>query len=196
MQGPAGHGYGPSQQRSRRQQFDPYHNQGSPRWASDLGYGGDYLSERWGRNRPTSAGFQTEPTLEQALHHSDKGGIERNPFLSGNRARHTEVVGQQNRPRGRVQQVAVVTGEPQQTPRRTNQYPSRKEGEFATAMSRIACHTDLASKGSALNLSDFRKDLNDQLQLALAVKMGLNGSQQINERALYNVVTSQSARGI
>ena len=129
------------------------------------------------------------------LHQSDDGGIERNPFLSGNVERNTRVSEQQNFPVGGAQHDTVGAGGFQPTPRRTYQYPTQKESEFATAMSRIACHTDLASKGSSLNLSDLRKDLNDQLQLALAVKMGLNGSQQINERALYNVVTSQSARG-
>ena len=89
--------------------------------------------------------------MEQALHHSEDGGIERNSFLSGNVVRNTGAIGQQNRQAGRAQHDAVGAGEPQQTPRRTHQYPTRQEGEFATAMSRIACHTDLASKGSALN---------------------------------------------
>ena len=35
----------------------------------------------------------------------------------------------------------------------------------------------------------------EQLQLALTVQLGLNGPQQVKERALHNVLTSESARG-
>ena len=39
------------------------------------------------------------------------------------------------------------------------------------------------------------RELFDQLQMALTIKMGLNGPQQVKERALRNILTSKSARG-
>ena len=40
-----------------------------------------------------------------------------------------------------------------------------------------------------------KDELNSQLQMALAINLGLNGPQEAKERALHNVMTSKSARG-
>ena len=73
--------------------------------------------------------------------------------------------------------------------------PTMKQGEFVQAMSQITSNPSSAAQGNGLDANVLNKNLFDQIQLALAVKMGLNGPQQIKERALYNVVTSKSARG-
>ena len=62
-------------------------------------------------------------------------------------------------------------------------------------MSQITSDPSSASQGSLFNSKDLDTRLFNQLQLALAVKMGLNGPQQIKERALHNVLTSKTARG-
>ena len=74
-------------------------------------------------------------------------------------------------------------------------YPTGVDSQFARAMSRIACHVDSASQGKVKSKSDLKMELNEQLSLALAIQMGLNGVNQVNERALLNVRTSKSARG-
>ena len=73
--------------------------------------------------------------------------------------------------------------------------PTLQHGAFAQAMSQISCNPSSAAQGSGLDPIDLNKKLFEQLQLALAVKMGLNGPQQVKERALHNVLTSKSARG-
>ena len=40
----------------------------------------------------------------------------------------------------------------------------------------------------------FTREMFDQLQMALTLQMGLNGPQQVKERALNNVLTSKAAR--
>ena len=73
--------------------------------------------------------------------------------------------------------------------------PILQHGAFAQAMSQISCNPSSAAQGSELDPINLNKKLFEQLQLALAVKMGLNGPQQVKERALHNVLTSKSARG-
>ena len=62
-------------------------------------------------------------------------------------------------------------------------------------MSQITCDPSAASQGSLLTSNNLNEKLFNQIQLALAVKMGLNGPQQVKEQALQNVLTSKSARG-
>lgn len=62
-------------------------------------------------------------------------------------------------------------------------------------MSQISSNPSSAAQGNGLDANDLNKRLFEQIQLALAVKMGLNGPQQVKERALHNVLTSKSARG-
>ena len=73
--------------------------------------------------------------------------------------------------------------------------PTDTQGDFARAMSRIAADPSASSQGSLLNSNNLGEKLFSQIQLALAVKMGLNGPQEVRERALKNVLTSKSARG-
>ena len=73
--------------------------------------------------------------------------------------------------------------------------PTLQRGPLAQAMSQISCNPSSAAQGSGFDPNDLNKKLFEQLQLALAVKMGLNGPQQVKERALHNVLTSKSARG-
>ena len=61
--------------------------------------------------------------------------------------------------------------------------PTLQQGAFAQAMSQISCNPSSAAQGSGLNPVDLNKKLFEQLQLALAVKMGLNGPKQVKERA-------------
>ena len=62
-------------------------------------------------------------------------------------------------------------------------------------MSQITCDPSSAAQGSLLNSNHLNEKLFNQIQLALAVKMGLNGPEQVKERALHNVLTSKAARG-
>ena len=62
-------------------------------------------------------------------------------------------------------------------------------------MSQITCNPSSASQGNASRTNDLNDQLNNQLQMALAVSLGLNGPQLVKERALHNVMTSKSARG-
>ena len=73
--------------------------------------------------------------------------------------------------------------------------PTEKKGAFAKAMSQITCDPSSAAQGSALNTDDLHRKLFNQMQLAFALKMGLNGPQQVKERALHNVLTDRLARG-
>ena len=60
-------------------------------------------------------------------------------------------------------------------------------------MSQITCNPTSANQGTGGQI--FNRELFEQLQMALTVQMGLNGPQQVKERALHNVLTSKSARG-
>ena len=68
------------------------------------------------------------------------------------------------------------------------------QGAFAQAMSQITRDPSSASQGSLFKTNDLNKKLFDQIQLALAVQLGINGPQQVKERALNNVLTSNAAR--
>ena len=73
--------------------------------------------------------------------------------------------------------------------------PTLRQGTFAQAMSQISCNPSSAAQGSVLSSGNLSDKLFEQIQLALALKMGLNGPQQVKERALHNVLTNKSARG-
>ena len=62
-------------------------------------------------------------------------------------------------------------------------------------MSQISNDPSSAAQGSLLDSRYLNEKLFNQIQLALAVKMGLNGPEQVKERALHNVLTSKAARG-
>ena len=62
-------------------------------------------------------------------------------------------------------------------------------------MSQITCNPTTANQGTVPEQKNFSKEMFEQLQLALTVQLGLNGPQQVKERALHNVLTSESARG-
>ena len=75
-------------------------------------------------------------------------------------------------------------------------FPTPIEGDFARAMSRIAGNcTSASASGMSVQNSNLQKDLFDQVQMALAVQMGINGPQLVKQRALMNVLTSEPARG-
>ena len=73
-------------------------------------------------------------------------------------------------------------------------YPSQKDSNFVSAMSQIARNADIASTGIDVNKFEFEKELNDQIKMGLALKMGLNDSVHLNKRALSNVLSSLSSR--
>ena len=62
-------------------------------------------------------------------------------------------------------------------------------------MSQITRDPSSASQGNVSYTKDLNKKLFDQIQLALAVQLGINGPQQVKERALHKVLTSKAARG-
>ena len=68
-------------------------------------------------------------------------------------------------------------------------------GIFAKSMSQITCNLSSASKDGVSRSIELDNQSNHQLQMALAIKLGLNGQQMMKERALHNVLTSESARG-
>ena len=73
--------------------------------------------------------------------------------------------------------------------------PTDCQGEFARSMSQITCDPSSTFQDSLLNPKHFNNKLFTQIQLVLMVKMGLNGPQQVKERALHNGFTSKSVRG-
>ena len=56
--------------------------------------------------------------------------------------------------------------------------PTDKMGTFARAMSQISSNPSTAPQGNGLDANVLNKNLFEQIQLALAVKMCLNGPQQ------------------
>lgn len=74
------------------------------------------------------------------------------------------------------------------------QYPTGPRGPLAQAMSQITCNPTSARQGMGEN-AIFNREMFEQLQMALTIQMGLNGPQQVKERALHNVLTSKAARG-
>ena len=62
--------------------------------------------------------------------------------------------------------------------------------EIASAMSQITSNPSASSQGNRSRSSEINNKLNSQLQMALAINLGLNGQQEEKERALHNVVTS------
>ena len=73
--------------------------------------------------------------------------------------------------------------------------PTEPQGDFARSMSQITYDPSSTVQGSLSETNNLNEKLFNQIQLALAVKMGLNGPQQVKEQALHNVLTSKSARG-
>ena len=67
--------------------------------------------------------------------------------------------------------------------------------EIASAMSQITSNPSASSQGNRSRSFEIKNQLNSQLQMALAINLGLNGPQEEKERALHNVLTSKSARG-
>ena len=74
------------------------------------------------------------------------------------------------------------------------QYPTPITSPFARAMSQITCNPTTANQGTVDDLNVIKRDMFEQLQMALTVQLGLNGPQQVKERALHNVLASSAAR--
>ena len=68
-------------------------------------------------------------------------------------------------------------------------------GEFTRSMTQISRNPSSTSQGSVARSIELKDQLNEQLQMALAINLGLNGPQEVKERALHNVLTTKSARG-
>ena len=73
------------------------------------------------------------------------------------------------------------------------QFPTLPTGPFARAMSQVTCNPTTANQGT-VSEKIFSREMFEQLQMALTVQLGLNGPQQVKERALHNVLSSASAR--
>ena len=74
-------------------------------------------------------------------------------------------------------------------------YLTNQNGSFDQAMSRITTNPTSANQGMGNEQVIFSRELFEQLQMALAIQMGLNGPQRVKEHALHNVLNSPSARG-
>ena len=61
-------------------------------------------------------------------------------------------------------------------------------------MSQIARNSAFAATGIGQNNFELEQEFSDQIKMELALKMGLNGPQQLNKRALCNVLSSQAPR--
>ena len=57
--------------------------------------------------------------------------------------------------------------------------PTARQGAFAQGMAQISCNPSAAAQGSVLTPNNLSKKLFEQIQLALALKMCLNGPQQV-----------------
>ena len=90
----------------------------------------------------------------------------------------------------RVRGINNVEPAPQ-VPVRTFVHPTAVTSPFTREMSKIATNYATGAAGSVQD----QNDIFNQLQLAVAIKMGLNGPQLLEQRALQNVLTSNSARG-
>ena len=73
--------------------------------------------------------------------------------------------------------------------------PMDSRGDLARSMTQITGNPSSASQGRVSRSIELNDQLNKQIQMALAVNLGLNGPQAVKERALHNVLTSKSARG-
>ena len=67
--------------------------------------------------------------------------------------------------------------------------------EVASAMSQISSNPSSTSQGNVFRAIQNNDQLNNQLRMALAINLGLNGPQEAKEGALKNVLTSKTARG-
>ena len=73
--------------------------------------------------------------------------------------------------------------------------PMDRRGDLARSMTQITGNPSSVSQGRVSRSIELNDQLNKQIQMALAVNLGLNGPQAVKERALHNVLTSESARG-
>ena len=66
-------------------------------------------------------------------------------------------------------------------------FPSDPKGEFAQAMSAIACNAGAATKGIFFNFAGGEEKFNNQLTQALALQLNFSTTQQANEKALFDL---------
>ena len=66
-------------------------------------------------------------------------------------------------------------------------FPTDQNGEFARAMSTIACNAGAATKGIFSKLSGGEENFRNQLTQALALQLNFNTTQQANEKALFDL---------
>ena len=74
------------------------------------------------------------------------------------------------------------------------QFPTDPAGHFAQKMSQITCNPTTATQGTVPEQKLISRELFEQLQMALSVQLGFSGPQQVNERAIHNVISSPTAR--
>ena len=140
--------------------------------------------------------FDPEMTLETAI----SVGVSGTGLDSGQQTAAQSHSQQRIGPRGHIDEGHIGIGEnrpyaPISVGTGSFSNPAMRQGAFAQAMSQISCNPSSAAQGSVLSAKDLGNKLFNQIQLALALKMGLNGPQQVKERALHNVLTDKSARG-
>ena len=196
-------GYGASstvQQSNIRQQQQPprnqpFHSVGQGRMQGDQnrgvqGYGPAHGVQGTTRNEPYYDGNRFNQSLADALRN------ERQPFLNNQQG------SAQRGTTGRSVHGGLGYTDPAGPPQNsttmrnnTFSYPTQVDGNFATAMSRVAWDPTSAESGNGFNNNNLQRNLYDQVQLALAVQLGLNGPQLVKQRALSNVLTSRPARG-
>ena len=185
----------------QQQWYDNRQDRAYPRYQEMGGYGGARAPlPRWGyRWNPMQGNQQTRPRYDPGISLASawEAGLSGNTLNEGDRNRYrNDLPGMQMYSNLRQQPIGGQNlNQRGQARGGTFSNPTIRQGAFARAMSQITNNPSSAAQGNGLDANVLNRNLFDQIQLALAVKMGLNGPQQIKERALYNVLTSKSARG-
>ena len=82
---------------------------------------------------------------------------------------------------------------PTQVQDETFQYPTNPGGDFAKAMSSIACNAGAETKGIFSNLYQGGEHFKDEFAQALALKLNLTTTQRANEKALLDLTKSNGS---
>ena len=119
--------------------------------------------------------------------------VEENPFLN-NPPENDGRIGRR-RPEDSHQHRPQLENH-QEDNRRQNHYdyPTNPQGNFAQAMSAIACNAEAGAKGVFDLVSQGNDSFREQVSQALALKLNLKTNQQANEKVLLNLLKSKGQK--
>lgn len=191
-------GYGAS---TRNQQTMRDHPYGYSDITGLSGFGGPYNQQRMHHQVP--AGFSQQPNYQQQAVSQIHRGI--NPVGLNDDSSLADLLSNRRKPSASANPFIQISPEHyiQQQPQTypniptrpdSYEYPSQKNSDFVSAMSQIARNSAFAATGIGQNNLELERELSDQIKMELALKMGLNGPQQLNKRALCNVLSSHASR--